>query len=177
MWHAVSTANPDVDVTAAIRSAVGEMEPNAVVARLAPLPVSISGTLAEPRSTAILLVVFAVSSVALGAVGLFGLMAYRVGERTREIGLRMAMGAAAPRILRLIVAEGAGLALAGVAVGLGVSFLAGRAMQGLLFQVQPRDPVVFAVVGTVLVVVALLATYLPAHRAALIDPVKALRSE
>jgi predicted permease len=177
MWHVVSTANPDVDVTAAIRSAVGEMEPNAVVARLAPLPVSISGTLAEPRSTAILLVVFAVSSVALGAVGLFGLMAYRVGERTREIGLRMAMGAAAPRILRLIVAEGAGLALAGVAVGLGVSFLAGRAMQGLLFQVQPRDPVVFAVVGTVLVVVALLATYLPAHRAALIDPVKALRSE
>lgn len=178
MWHMVRTAVPDLAiVSGAIRERVREVDPHAVVVQLAPLRGSIGQTLAEARSTMVLLLAFAMSSLTLGAIGLYGLVAYRVGERTREIGLRMAMGAAGPHIIRLVVREGAGLAAAGVTVGLIVALGAGRAVRSLLFEVEPHDPAVFAVVALVLIAVALVASYLPARRAAGIDPVRALRAD
>jgi putative ABC transport system permease protein len=131
----------------------------------------------RPRLYAILFGVFAVVALALATVGIYGVMAYSVSERTREIGVRVALGAQRRDVLKLIVTQGMTLALIGTGIGLGASLALTRLMQSLLFEVSPTDPFTFAGLAALLSVVAMLACYLPARRATKVDPMIALRSE
>ncbi len=121
--------------------------------------------------------VFSVIALVLGAVGIYGLMAYTVARRTREIGLRIALGADHGSVLGLIVKQGMVLTLVGVIGGVGVALVASRVVAGLVFEVSVRDPAVFIAAPLALLTVALLAAYLPARRAAAVDPMEAMRAE
>ena len=120
---------------------------------------------------------FAVVALTLGAVGLYGVLSYGVVQRTNEIGVRIALGAATRDVTAMVVGQGMKLALIGVRVGLVASFAITRVMSSLLFNVSATDLVTFATVSALLVLTALLASYLPARRATKIDPMTAMRSE
>jgi ABC-type antimicrobial peptide transport system permease subunit len=128
-----------------------------------------------PRMAASLLVVFAGLSLVLSVIGIYGVMAYAVSQRTRELGIRMALGASRGDVLRLVVTQGLRLTLMGVVFGLVASFAVTRLITSLLYSVSPTDIVTFTVVPLVLAVAALAASYLPALRATRIDPMTALR--
>ena len=133
--------------------------------------------LAGDRFTLLLYASFAVLALVLAAMGIYGLMAYAVSQRTQEIGLRIALGATRNHVTSLIVGEGSILAVAGLCLGVFAAILVGKAMQSTLYGVQALDVAVIAAVTFVLLVTALLASYLPARRAAGIDPMQALRNE
>jgi ABC-type antimicrobial peptide transport system permease subunit len=116
-------------------------------------------------------------ALVLGAVGIYGTLSYVVSQRTREIGIRMALGAQAVDVRRMVVAQGGRLALVGVGIGLVAALFLARSLQSLLFEVQARDPLVFATVAVVMMGVALTACYLPARKASAVDPVEAIRVE
>ena len=126
---------------------------------------------------ALLLVWFALLALGLSATGLYALVAYSVAQRTREIGLRMALGAAARGVVGLVVWQGMRMVLLGGVVGIGVALASTRFLRSLLYEVEPTDPLTFASVALVLALAALLASYLPARRAARVDPIVALRCE
>ena len=120
---------------------------------------------------------FAAAAAALACVGLFGVLAYLVSQRSRDIGIRLALGATERDVIALIVGRGMMLALSGAAIGLATALGAARVMKTLLFTISPRDPVTFIVVPLLLSAVALLACYVPARRATRVDPLVALRAE
>jgi putative ABC transport system permease protein len=120
---------------------------------------------------------FALLAATIATVGIYGVLSYAVTRRTREIGIRLALGAPPPAVLSLVARRGVGLALAGTAAGLLGALALSRLLRGLLFGVGPSDPVTFAAAPLILVAVALVASYLPARRAARVDPMIALRSE
>jgi putative ABC transport system permease protein len=127
------------------------------------------------RLTLVLLAVFAGVALLLAVVGLYGVIAYSVAQRTQEVGIRRALGAQRSDILRLVLGQGLGLALAGVALGIGGAFALTRVMEGLLFHISPTDPATFAGIAILFVLIALAASYIPARRASRIDPMSALR--
>ena len=137
----------------------------------------IGRSIAERRFTMLLLASFATVAVLLAAIGVYGVLAYLVSQRTQEIGVRLAIGATSTDVVRLFVREGAGLMLVGVVCGLAGALAVTRALSTLLFGVTTTDPVTFASVAVALAFVALLASYLPARRAARVDPMAALRAD
>ena len=132
---------------------------------------------AQPRLYLVLIASFAGTAMLLAAIGLYGVLAYAVGQRTREIGIRLALGAKRGEVLRMVMRQAGTLAIAGVAIGLVAAGVASRALRAQLFQIAPTDTVTYVMVGTGLLLVALLASWIPARRASRIDPLTALRHD
>jgi len=137
----------------------------------------VARSISQPRSTMLMLTAFASIGLALGVIGIYGVVSYSVAQRTHEIGVRMALGAQSRDVLKLVVGQGLRLTLIGAALGLGGAFAVTRLMSSLLFGVSASDPATFAVVTLSLTAVALLASYIPARRAAKVTPMVALRYE
>jgi putative ABC transport system permease protein len=137
----------------------------------------LSGAMAAPRFRSILLGTFAAIAVGLAAIGIYAVMAFSVTQRTREIGIRMALGARPTDVMRQVTGKGARLVLLGLGIGLGLTLLMAPGFSGLLFRIGPRDPMSFAVVSVLLGSTAMLASYVPGRRAARIDPAIALRDD
>ena len=171
-----STADP-MTLTSAIRRGIQEIDKTQAVAAIKTMEQYLSESIARPRLYAILLIVFAGLALLLSAIGLYGLMAYTVSQRTHEIGIRMALGGQRRDIFKLVVGRGLMLALAGMIVGVAGALALTRLLTGLLFGVKPTDPMTFAGVLSLLVLVSLLACYLPARRATKVDPLVALRND
>jgi len=173
----VRTARDPLAMTAPVRAAVRSLDPNLPVANVRAMDQVVEAAIAEPRFTMALLAVFAAIALLLGAIGIYGVLAYTVSRRVHEIGIRMALGAGGASILRMVVGQGVALVAVGVALGLVAALAATRVLANLLYGVTTTDPVTFAAVPLVLIAVALLASYIPARRATRVDPMVALRSE
>jgi predicted permease len=161
----------------AIREEVRQLNPNLPLYRVNTLEEVLRQQVAPTRFYLVLISLFAGLAAVLAAIGLYGVVAYAVSRRTREIGLRVALGANRDGIVRLVLGQGMRPALVGLAFGLGAAFFGGRVMEAVLFGVEPRDPLIFGATGVLLFVVALAATIVPAYRASRVDPVTALRAE
>ena len=161
----------------AIREVVRGLDPDQPVTEAATMTEIVSQALGGPRFAARIFGAFAVVALFLAALGLYGLLAYAVSRRTREIGVRMAVGASPANVRRLVLREGLGLTAAGIVLGLAVAAAAARVLGTLLYEVRPSDPVTFAAVPFLLLGVAALACLLPARRAMRVDPVVALRTD
>jgi predicted permease len=160
-----------------LAAAVRSVDPTLPVSEIRTMPQIVALANGRARFQALLLTVFAVAAALLAAVGIYGVMSYAVSKRAREIGVRMALGADPGSVLRLVVGQGMIVALAGAGAGLVAALLLTRLMASLLYGVGPMDPATYSGVAALLLAVAFLASYLPARRAARIDPMKALRAE
>lgn len=160
-----------------LRELVGAIDPALPTPEVATVASHFAEQLAAPRFNTLLLALFAALALVLAAVGLFGVLSYAVARRTREIGVRVALGAQAGDVRALVVRQGMAPALLGLALGAAVALFASRLLASLLYGVSPRDATAFAAAGTVLALTALLACYLPARRATQVDPMTALRAE
>jgi predicted permease len=173
----IATGASPADLAPAIRRAVSEAGLGMSVVSAIPLETYVAGPLSLPRLDALLLALFAGAAVSLAAVGLFGVMAAAVRQRTREIGVRIALGATPARVSGLVMGRALAIAAVGAVVGLLAALASTRALQSLLYAVSPTDPLTLAVVLLLLLLVALIAAYLPARRAQRVDPIVALRAE
>jgi putative ABC transport system permease protein len=173
----VRTSGEPTALASSVRAAVAEIDPTLAIANVASMREVISDTVAAPRLITILLGVFALSALALAAIGLYGVMSYTVGQRRHEIGIRTALGAEAGDVVRWVVGRGMLLLVIGAAVGLTLSLALFRFLESLLFGISATDPTTFLAGAVVLAAVALVACYLPARRAASVDPMVALRHE
>jgi putative ABC transport system permease protein len=173
----VRTNGDPASVAAAIESEVWALDKNVTVSQVQTMERVVADSTAQPRFHLVLLGAFAAVALALAAVGIYGVLSYSVSCRTHEIGIRMALGAKASDVLRLVTAQGLVLAVAGAAAGLAGAVPLAHLMSSLLYGVRPSDPPTLAVVSSVLIGVALLASYIPARRAAKVDPIVALRCE
>jgi len=171
-----STQDPQV-VAAAVRTEVRELDPDLPVYGLQPMTEVVAASTSQSRFYMLLLGGFAVVSLILAAIGIYGVIAYAVRQRTQEIGIRMALGATSERVMRMVVGQGLVLAGAGALAGLLGAYLATQGMQSLLYEVSASDPVIYTGVALVLVLVAAFASYLPARRAAEIEPQMTIRGE
>jgi putative ABC transport system permease protein len=175
---AVRTAAADPTMLAApIKAALREVDPNVPLARVRTMDEIVQRSLAEPRLFAWLVGAFAVAALALAAIGLYGLVSYTVTQRSREMGIRLALGATGAGVVRLILAQGVRLATVGAVLGVAGGLAATRVLVGLVKGVEPNDPATFTAVVAVLFAIAVIAAYLPARRAARVDPIRALRVE
>jgi predicted lysophospholipase L1 biosynthesis ABC-type transport system permease subunit len=170
-------ARADDGAVPALQAAVWTLDPELALSGVEPLDRTLAESIARPRFTTLLLGLFAALALVLASIGVHGLLSYTVVQRTREIGIRLALGAPPPAVLGLVARRGLVLALAGTAVGLLGALALSRLLRSLLFGVGPSDPVTFAAAPLILIAVAFVASYLPARRAARVDPMIALRSE
>jgi putative ABC transport system permease protein len=177
MELALRTSSDPLSLAGAVGNAVHELDKDQSVANIQTLNQVVSASLAQPRLNTLLLAGFAALALLLAAIGIYGLMSYSVELRTREIGIRMALGAERVDVLRLVVRRGMILALAGAAIGLVGALILARLLSSLLYGVQPSDPPTYVAVLVVLVGMALFASYIPARRATKVDPMVALRHE
>jgi putative ABC transport system permease protein len=159
------------------RAKVRELDPNVPISNVNTMEQLVQQSVAQRRFGMLLLGIFALIALLLAAIGIYGVVSYSVSQRTQEIGVRMALGAGAPDVLKLVLKNGMLLAISGVGIGLLGAFALTRLMTRLLFQVPPNDSLTFATVSLGLILVALLACYLPARRAMKVDPLEALRYE
>jgi putative ABC transport system permease protein len=168
------------DPRAVVNSVVGlirQQDPDLAVADIRTMDEVVATSVAQQRLTTMLLGIFAGAALLLAVVGIYGVIAYSVTQRSREIGIRMALGAQRGDVLRMIVSQAAALVAAGIVIGGIGALLLTRLMEGMLFEVQPTDPMTFTVVAAVLALSALAASYVPGRRATRVDPVIALRAE
>jgi putative ABC transport system permease protein len=173
----VRTDGDPAALASTVRDAIAEIDPAQPVYDLRTLDQLVARSLGQRRFTLTLMVLFGVIALLLSAIGIYGVMAFAVTQRTQEIGIRMALGASALDVLKMVVGSGMFLAAIGVAVGLIGAFALTRLMASLLFGVSPTDLVTFGLVTAGLLTVALLACYIPARRATKVDPLVALRYE
>jgi predicted permease len=165
------------ELAARIEQAVRGIDPELPIYAVRSMDEAMASTVSQRRFAMRLLALFAAAALALSALGIYGVVAYSVARRTREIGIRMALGALPRDVLALVLSQSAGLIVAGVGAGLAGAFALTRGLSALLYGISPRDPATFGVITALLVLVALAATWIPARRAARVDPTVALRSE
>ena len=164
-------------VVGAIRAVTHGIDKNLPVTDIAQLPNALNASVAQPRFRTLLFGLFGAIALILAAVGIFGVISYSVSRRTRELGIRMALGAQPGSVLSMIMRETLALTLIGIAVGIPCAVATARLITHLLFKVTPYDPVTLALVPLVLIAVGALASYIPARRAMRVDPMVALRYE
>jgi putative ABC transport system permease protein len=173
----VRTETDPASMVKTAEQALWSVDPNLPVLKAIPMDVLASQTLAVRRASSALISAFAVLALVLACIGIYGVMAYAVAQRRQEIGVRMALGARRGHVLRMMMGLGVRLTLLGVVIGLVLAFALTRLMASLLFEESAMNPLIFSFAALVLVAVAMAASYLPARRAASIDPMHALRTE
>jgi putative ABC transport system permease protein len=171
------TVREPQSVIADARRAVKDLDPDLALSFIMTLEQVVANSVAQPRFYMTLLAAFAMVAVALSAIGIYGVIAYLVGQRAREIGIRMALGASPRAVTAMVVREGAVMTSSGIAIGLGGAFLLTRLMRALLFEITPGDPITYIAVTALLAAVALAASCVPALRAAHVDPALTMRAE
>jgi putative ABC transport system permease protein len=175
MAFVVRTAGPPEALVPAIRSAVTSLDSAQPISGVNTMETHIANALARPRFLSLLVAAFGLLALVLAIVGIYGVMAYAVTQRTREIAIRSALGASPPQVMRMVLARAAWLALAGVAIGLVLTLVASRALSGMLFEISVTDPGTYAGVIVLLGTVALMAAAIPAIRATRIESSRVLR--
>jgi ABC-type antimicrobial peptide transport system permease subunit len=160
-----------------VRRAIWSVDPTQTITLVTTLEEIVGGSVSRQRALAWLLGLFGLIGLTLGALGIYGVLAFSVAQRRKEIGVRVALGASPQSVMRMILSQGVGLATAGIVIGVVGARLLARTMQEVLFEIQPTDLMTFAQVIVVLLGAALLASWLPARRALAIDPISALRSD
>jgi putative ABC transport system permease protein len=177
MWVVARTAGNPTTLVAPVRQTIQGIDRTLPAFAMTPLATVVSDSVAQRRFSMLLIGLFAFIALFLAAVGLYGVVAYTVSQRTQEIGLRMAIGAQRGHVLRLVVGGGMQLAIAGVAIGIACAVALARLVATMLYEVTPFDPVSYAATALVLLAVAAMACYVPARRAMRLDPIVALRQE
>ncbi len=173
----VKTASAPDSLMTTIRQEIRAVDPQLRVERMRTLPAMISDTLLQQRLVTQLVTVFGVAALILAAIGLYGMLAYGVVRRTSEIGIRMALGAIRRDVVWLVIRESLFVVAIGLSFGMAGAFAMGSLLESMLFEMKPTDPLALLSAGTLLLAVAALAAWLPARRAATIDPIEALRYE
>jgi putative ABC transport system permease protein len=173
----VRTDRDPVALMPTVRSLVNRVDSAAGIDAMLPMEQLVASSLTRQRFYAILLGLFAAIAAMLGAIGVYGVLAYTVGQRTHEIGIRMALGARRGAVLRLVLSQGLVLTTSGIVMGLAGAIGLTRYLSGMLYDLTPLDPATYAAVAILFALVAFVASYLPARRATRVDPVVALRRE
>jgi putative ABC transport system permease protein len=158
-----------------VRNAIWAVDKDQTVANVDSMEHIVAGAVARQRFSMLLLAVFAAVAVLLAAVGIYGVMSYSVAQQTREIGIRMALGAQRSDVLRMTVMQALRLVMVGLAIGVGAALILTRVMASLLFGISATDPITFIIISLLLAGVAMLASYIPSARAMRVDPMVALR--
>jgi putative ABC transport system permease protein len=175
MWVVLRTEGDPAALSPLARQTLQSLDSSVAPALMSPLQDVVTSSIGQERFSMLLLGLFALIALFLASVGLYGVVAYSVSQRTQEIGVRMAIGAQGRDVMAMIVGGGMKLALIGVAIGIAGALALARVVASMLYEVTPFDPVSYAVTATVLLAVAALACYIPARRAMRIDPILALR--
>jgi putative ABC transport system permease protein len=177
MTIAVQTASEDSQVGAKLRRIVAGLSPEVPVSELKTMRTLVSEAVSTPASTTSLIAAFAGLAVALGLIGIYGVLSFLVSKRTREIGIRIALGARRHHVLYLVLSEGVKFSLLGIGLGLAGAFVVTRWLASELYGVGPMDPLTYVGVAAAMATVTLFACYVPARRAMRVDPLIALRYE
>ena len=177
MTLVIRSSGSPLELEASLRKLASSLNEDTPIAEVKPMPLILSGATSAPRAVTSLFSAFAALALILGIVGIYGVVSFFVGQRTREIGVRVALGAQPRHVLKLVIREGLSLTLIGVAVGLAAAFALTRFLGSLLYGVGATDPLNFAAVAILFAIVALAACYIPARRAMRVDPIVALRYE
>jgi ABC-type antimicrobial peptide transport system permease subunit len=176
LTYAVRAQN-HLSLVPAVRSAIAQLDANLPIAQVESMQRILARSEARLSFTMQALAIAAATALILGAIGLYGVLSYMVSQRTQEIGVRLALGAEPGKVQKMVVLQGARIAVAGVVIGVAGAVGLTRFLQGLLYETEPLDPVAFVATSLVLLCVGLLASYIPARRASLVDPIKSLRMD
>jgi putative ABC transport system permease protein len=177
MSVAIRTRLPPTSLVPAVRRIVRDLDPDLPIASVRTMERIVADSMARTSFTMSLLLIAAAVALLLGTVGIYGVISYAVSRRTREIGVRIALGAQAADVSWLVLRQGTGVVLAGLGAGVLAALALTRFLRGLLFEVSPTDATTFAAMSVLLLFVALLASYFPARCATRVDPMVALRAE
>ena len=177
MAFVVRTTGEPSSIAAAVRQAAFEVDPMIPVAELQPLTSLLAGSLGRPRLLAFLLSIFAAAGLALGLIGVYGVVSYRVRQQERELGIRLALGAGPQRIAQRVLSQGLAYAVAGLVIGVPIAFALARFLDSAVYGVTPHDPLTFTVLPVAVMLTAVVACAIPARRAARVDPATTIRAE
>ena len=176
-YYAVRSSGRGESIVPTVRAIVEQIDPQASLFYVAPMEQVVASTISRPRLYATLLGIFSIVGLGLAVIGIYGVMTYSVAQRTREIGIRVALGARRAQVVALVLGQSAGLTVVGIVLGLSGAAMLSHYLEGLLFGVTPLDPTTFALATALFAAVALVAAYGPVRRATGVDPLIALRAE